>query len=140
MRFLKTFAFLIPIMASVTGTAIAEENVLKGVRLGFAFDRGLGVIGSVDKFNLFIGNDGMAVDYLFKKDTLKTELQGPVYWYVGGGGYADWDSDRGVRLPIGAEWYFAKNLDTFAQVMPRLRLNNDTRFGLDVAVGIRYKF
>ena len=118
----------------------AEESSLKGARLGLAFDRGFGVIGTVDKFNIFIGNDGAAVDYIFKKDTLKINLQGPTYWYVGGGGYADWDSDRGIRLPVGAEWHFVKELDVFAQVMPRLRLNNNARFGLDAAIGLRYQF
>ncbi|MCG6939421.1 MAG: hypothetical protein LJE83_14775 [Gammaproteobacteria bacterium] len=124
----------------LAGLAIAEENVFKGAKLGLAFDRGLGVIGTVNNFNIFIGNDGAAVDYIFKKDTLKVELEGTVNWYVGGGAYADWDSDRGIRLPVGAEWYFAKNLDAFAQVMPRLRLNNDARFGIDLALGLRYKF
>jgi hypothetical protein len=120
--------------------AVAGDNVLKGAKFGLAYDRGLGVIGTVGKFNGFIGNDGAAFDYIFKKDTLKVELKGPVYWYVGGGGYADWDGDRGIRLPVGAEWHFVKNLDAFAQVMPRLRLNNDARFGLDVALGLRYQF
>ena len=140
MKLFKITVFSIIAALTFVGSAIAEENLLTGAKLGLAFDRGLGVIGTVDKFNIFIGNDGAAVDYIFKKETLKTDLKGPVYWYVGGGGYADWDSDRGVRLPVGAEWYFAKNLDAFAQVMPRLRLNNDARFGLDVAVGLRYKF
>jgi hypothetical protein len=120
--------------------SVAQENALKGAKLGFAFDRGFGAIGTMDKFNLFIGNDGAAVDYLFKNDPLKTDLKGPVSWYIGGGAYADWDSDRGVRLPVGLQWRFVREFDMFAQLIPRLRLNNDARFGLDAAIGIRYLF
>ena len=46
-------------------------------KLGVAFYRGLGVIVTAGNFNGFIGNDG-AVDYTFKKDTLKLELKGAV--------------------------------------------------------------
>lgn len=56
------------------------------------------------------------------------------------GGYGDWDGDFGIRLPVGGEIYFAKNLDAYAQLMPRLRVNNDAKFGLDFAAGVRYKF
>lgn len=140
---MKTFkAITLTIIAALAMSelAVADDNVLRGAKLGLAFDRGLGAIATVDKFNIFIGNDGAAVDYIFNKGRLDIELEGQTYWYVGGGGYADWDSDRGIRLPVGAEWYFAKNLDAFAQVMPRLRLNNDARFGVDFAIGLRYKF
>ena len=121
-------------------TVYAEENTLKGVKLGFGFDRGLGVVGTIGKLNGFIGNDGASVDYIFRKDKIKTNEPTPLYWYVGGGGYGDWDGDFGVRLPVGGEIYFAKNLDAYAQIMPRLRINNDAKFGLDFGVGVRYKF
>jgi len=121
-------------------TVHAEENTLKGVKLGFGFDRGLGVVGTIGKLNGFIGNDGASVDYIFRKDKIKTNEPTPLYWYVGGGGYGDWDGDFGVRLPVGGEIYFAKNLDAYAQIMPRLRINNDAKFGLDFGVGVRYKF
>ena len=121
-------------------TVHAEENTLKGVKLGFGFDRGLGVVGTIGKLNGFIGNDGASVDYIFRKEKIKTNEPTPLYWYVGGGGYGDWDGDFGVRLPVGGEIYFAKNLDAYAQIMPRLRINNDAKFGLDFGVGVRYKF
>lgn len=122
------------------GTVHAEDVPLKGVKLGFGFDRGFGVVGSLDKLNGFIGNDGASVDYIFNKDTLKIDVDAPVYWYVGAGGYGDWDGDFGVRLPVGAEVHFAKQLDAYAQIIPRLRVNNDARFGLDFGIGVRYQF
>ena len=123
MKFLQIIALTVLAMITFSSAAIAKDDDLTGMRIGFAFDRGLGVIGSLKQLNIFIGNDGAAVDYLFRKDTLKTDLKGPVFWYVGGGGYADWNSDRGIRLPVGAEWHFVNELDSFAQIIPRLRFN-----------------
>ena len=120
------------------GTAQSEESALKGIKLGFGFDQGFGVTGAMGKFNGFIGNDGVAVDYIFKKQKLNEK--DPLYWYIGGGGYFDWDDEIGVRLPIGGEFYFAENLDVYAQIIPRLRVNNDAKFALDVGIGIRYQF
>ena len=62
------------------------------------------------------------------------------YWYIGGGGYGDWDGDFGVRLPFGGEIYFAKNWDVYAHIIPRLRVNNNAKFGLDFGTGVRYQF
>jgi hypothetical protein len=31
-------------------------------------------------------------------------------------------------------------MDAFAQMIPRLRINNNTDFGLDFAIGARYQF
>jgi hypothetical protein len=124
----------------LTSTVHAEDAPLKGIKLGFGFDRGWGIVGTIGKFNGFIGNDGASVDYIFKKEKLNTNESTPLYWYIGGGGYGDWDGDFGVRLPVGGEIYFAKNVDAYAQIMPRLRVNNDANFGLDFAAGVRYKF
>lgn len=124
----------------LTSTVYAEDAPLKGIKLGFGFDRGFGVVGTIGKFNGFIGNDGASVDYIIKKDRLNADASTPLYWYIGGGGYGDWDGDFGVRLPVGGEIYFAKNLDAYAQLMPRLRVNNDAKFGLDFGAGVRYKF
>ena len=90
--------------------------------------------------NGLIGNDGAFVDYVLKKEEFKSEEPTPLYWFVGAGGYGDWDGDFGVRLPVGGEIYFAKNLDAYAQLIPRLRVNNDAKFGLDFAAGVRYQF
>ena len=119
----------------------SATNALRGVKLGFGFDRGFGVVGNIGKLNGFIGNKGASLDYILQKDSLQIEVPGVVFWYVGAGGYGDWDDgDIGARLPVGAEWHFAKNLDAYAQIMPRLRVNNSARFGLDAGIGVRYQF
>lgn len=137
---MKTVVLSLIFALMFIGTAQAEDAPLKGIKLGFGFDRGFGVVGTMGNFNGFIGNDGASVDYIFRKDKFKTDEPTPLYWYVGGGGYGDWDGDFGVRLPIGGEIYFAKNLDAYAQLIPRLRVNNDAKFGLDFAAGVRYQF
>jgi len=80
----------------------------------------------------------LATKVLLSKNPLKMEA--PARWYVGAGGYGDWDGDIGARLPIGAEVNFAQNMDAFAQVIPRYRVNNNANFGLDFAIGARYQF
>jgi len=140
MNIFKTVALSLIIALMLFGAAQSEEASLKGVKLGFGFDRGLGVVGSLGKLNGFVGNDGVAIDYVLNKNTLKIEVDAPVFWYVAAGGYGDWDGDAGVRLPVGAELYFAKNLDAYAQVIPRLRVNHSAKFGLDFGIGVRYQF
>ena len=44
---------------------------------------------------------------------------------------------EGIKLGFG---FFAKNLDAYAQIIPRLRLNNNSDFGLDFGIGVRYQF
>lgn len=144
MKFFKITALSFICTYVSISTVQAQENVLKDVKLGFGYDRGFGVIGTIGQFNGFIGNDGVAVDYIFLKN--KLDESNPLYWYVGGGGFGDWNGDFGARLPVGVEFYFAQNLDAYAQVMPRFRFrdnngNNDIGdFGLDYAIGVRYQF
>lgn len=122
------------------GTVSAENNYLKGKKFGFGIDRDFGVAGTVGKINGFLGNKGVSIDNIFKKKTLKIEVNEPVFWFIGVGGYGDWDGDFGVRLPVGAEWYFQKNLDAFAQLIPNLQIAKKPKFGLSFGFGIRYQF
>jgi hypothetical protein len=142
MKIIKTTLLSFICVLMLTSTAQAEENALKGLKLGFGFDRDFGVVGTIGKLNGFLGNDGVAIDYIFMKK--KLDETNPLYWYVGGGGFVDWDGDFGVRLPVGGELYFAENLDAYAQIIPRLRFNNNsndrTDFGLDFGIGVRYQF
>lgn len=143
MKYIKFVCLSLLAMQMFAGTAFAKvttNNALSGVRLGFAVDRGFGVVGSIKQFTLFIGNDGAAADYIIQKEPWHTSLKGQVYWYLGGGVYGDWNGNRGVRVPIGAEWHFIQKLDAYAQLNPYLRVNNHSQFGLDAAVGIRYRF
>ena len=87
----------------LAGTVAAEENALKGIKLGFGFDQGFGVAATLGKFNGFLGNDGVAVDYIFIKEKFSEVDLEALHWYIGGGGFIRWDSAFGVRLPVGVE-------------------------------------
>jgi hypothetical protein len=140
MNITKTLIAVLITSVLLVGSAYAEAAALKGIKLGFGFDRGFGVTGSLGDLNGFLGNDGVAVDYLFHKDKLNVNADVPVFWYVGAGGYGDWDGDLGVRLPVGIEARFAERVDGYAQLIPRFRFNNTADFGLDFGVGVRYLF
>ena len=140
---MKIFKITRPVLLScllLSGALYAEAAPLKNLKLGFGFDRGFGITGSVGDLNGFIGNDGVSVDYIFNKKTLNVDANVPVFWFVGAGGYGDWDGDLAVRLPVGVQVNFAKRVDGYAQIMPRFRFNNNTDFGLDFAAGVRYLF
>lgn len=122
----------------------ATAPVMAQTKVGFGVDRGLGVTAQLeDRFNLFIGNDGIAADYLFSRgqwNELK-EIEGaPLTWYVGGGLYADWDNGFGVRLPLGVELNFAPNWQVYAQIAPDLDLDDGAKFGIQGAIAVRYAF
>jgi hypothetical protein len=138
MKLIKTATSVFIIAILFFGTAHAEENSLKGMKLGFGIDRGFGITGAFGKFNGFIGNDGVAVDYIFMKEKIESEY--PLHWYIGGGGYVDWDGDFGARVPIGAEFAFAENVDAYVQAIPYLRFNHDAQFKLGIGLGVRYRF
>jgi hypothetical protein len=121
-------------------TAHADQAPIKNLKLGFGFDRGFGITGAIGKLNGFIGNDGASIDYIFSKSNLNVDANVQVFWYVGAGGYGDWDGDLAVRLPVGIQVDFANRVDGYAQIMPRFRFNNNTDFGLDFGVGVRYQF
>ena len=131
-RYLLIFSLLL------TGTAYSAP--VKNLKLGFGFDRGFGLSASAGDLNGFLGNDGASVDYIFHKQNLDVGANVPVFWYVGAGGYADWDGDLAVRLPVGVQVNFAERVDGYAQIMPRFRFHHKTDFGLDAALGVRYLF
>ena len=61
MKIIKTTVLGVICAAMLIGTAHAEDAPLKGIKLGFGFDRGFGIVGSLGKFNGFLGDDGVAV-------------------------------------------------------------------------------
>ena len=140
MDFVKIMSAVFLASLLLIGTAYSEQTPLKNLKIGFGFDRGFGITASVGDLNGFIGNDGVSVDYIFNKHALNVDANVPVFWYVGAGGYGDWDGDLAIRLPVGIQVDFAKRVDGYAQIMPRFRFNNNTDFGLDFAVGVRYLF
>lgn len=70
MKLFKITALFFICTCMLIVTVQAQDNVLKDIKLGFGYDRGFGVVGTLGKFNGFIGNDGVAVDYIFLKKKL----------------------------------------------------------------------
>lgn len=126
-------------------------------KIGFAVDQDFGVTLQIsnleeltgndtvsnDHLNLFLGNDGFSVDYIFKQGSFSDEI--PFNWYVGGGAYYNWagHDNIGARVPLGVTLPFAKKWDFYGQLSPVLDADLDDdhlRLELDVALGIRYEF
>jgi len=127
-------------LLSTTVTA-EEANALQGVKLGFGYDMGFGMTAQLDKFNGFIGNDGLAVDYVIVKEKIENiDSTIPFQWYIGAGGFVEWDGDLGGRVPVGIEASFATGWDVYAQIIPDLEIVDDFKFGVGAGLGVRYQF
>ena len=127
------------VACSLTPFAYADgANGLQGIKLGFGYDLGLGITGQMGNLNGFLGNDGLAVDYKFVRNSVAGSI--PTHVYMGIGGYAGWDGGIGARVPVGIEARFTPDFDAYAQVIPELNLINDVRFGLGAGLGVRYQF
>lgn len=141
MRHIKPLILSAVFALFISSMAEAEENPLSGIKLGFGYDQGFGITGQLKQFNGFIGNDGLAVDYIAVRK--KIEAEAPLHWYIGGGAYLDWDDkedDFGLRAPVGVDLTFTSGWDVYAQLIPKLELVEDFEFGLDAAIGVRYQF
>ncbi len=130
-------------------------------KIGFAFDRGASFAAQLfNTVNLSLGNDGIAGDYLILTDD-KFNQKLPFTWYVGVGGFYDWDKtchdgcgywnngihyrdsdhyfrDFGVRAPFGLDWNFASRWDTYIQLAPVINVADDFELEFQGAIGIRY--
>lgn len=121
----------------------ATSSALAANKIGVAVDQGFGVTGQFDNINAFVGNDGISGDYIFKQGDFRKDI--PITWYVGAGGYYNWggDDNIGARVPLGVTFPFADKWDLYGQVAPSLDLNvdkDDLKFGLGLALGVRYAF
>ncbi|MFC3022906.1 hypothetical protein ACFODT_03560 [Vibrio zhugei] len=108
---------------------------------GIAIDQQLSAVLSVDNtYRFTIGNQGGAVDYIFKRGQFEN-LRAPLSWYVGAGAWSQWDHDEfGARLPVGVSYPVTKRLEMYAQVHPELDLHDDADLQLGGALGVKYHF
>ncbi len=127
---------------SLSSVTYAEEaNALQGIKIGFGADMGLGVAAQMGNYNGFLGNDGLAIDYTLIKEKLgKKPSATPVHWYLGAGGYGQWNGGIGARVPVGIEISFAERFDAYAQVAPELQITDGTKFGFGGGFAVRYQF
>jgi hypothetical protein len=127
--------FLAPILLLSSFACFSNS----GTAVGLAYDRGLGVSLDFSNVKITIGNDGMALDYAFKRGSFDPDT--PLTWYISGGAYYDWHSydEFGVRIPFGVNLYFAENWNLFAQAFPEIRLD-DFHLSIGASIGVAYRF
>ncbi|WP_371189445.1 hypothetical protein [Thalassotalea maritima] len=113
------------------------------LQLGMAVDQGLGLTAKINNVQLFAGNDGVSLDYFFESGRLTSSPA--INWYLAGGVFVNND-DFGMRIPLGGNVYVAPKWQIFAQISPQIKLpsddnnNDNVRFDLTSALGIRYQF
>ncbi|MGR5132215.1 hypothetical protein [Vibrio alfacsensis] len=131
----KQLMLVTAILPSV-GLAASES---KDLSVGMAVDQQLSVVVEIDKqYRGIIGNDGMAFDYIAKRGSFDQNM--PVSWYVGVGGWYEWNDEFGLRVPLGLNWDLSKGWDLYAQIQPELELYKGPDLQIGGAIGIKYNF
>ncbi|RHW75870.1 hypothetical protein [Colwellia sp. RSH04] len=130
------------LLALVTTSLLISSAANASVKVGLGFDQGFGVTAQFNNINAFVGNDGIAGDYIFKRGSFNEDT--PFNWYVAGGAFLGWDHGVGVRLPLGLNMAFDSKWDGYLQFQPELDFdhgkNSDTNFSADFSIGVRYRF
>ncbi|WP_114327325.1 hypothetical protein [Candidatus Colwellia aromaticivorans] len=130
------------LLAIIATSVLISNTVSATVKVGLGFDQGFGVTAQFNDINAFIGDDGIAGDYIFKRGSFGEDV--PLNWYVGGGAFVGWDNGFGVRVPLGLNMAFNSKWDGYFQVYPELDFdhgnNSDTKFSADLSIGVRYRF
>jgi len=123
-------------------SSILLSNAASAVKVGIGFDQGFGVTAQFENINAFVGNDGIAGDYIFKRGSFNEDT--PFNWYVAGGAFLGWDDGAGIRLPLGINMSFNSQLDGYFQVQPELDFDHgsrsDVKLSAVLAIGVRYRF
>lgn len=125
------------VLTAISSNSIAAED--PNISVGLGYDQDLSVIFDLNStFRMTAGNDGMAMDYVFKRGDIESETD--INWFLGAGGYYEWDDDFGARLPLGVEVHFADKWEIYAQVHPELGISDGLDFGVGASFGVTYSF
>ncbi|KGY11997.1 hypothetical protein NM22_11970 [Vibrio tubiashii] len=121
-------------------SVVAEEPNSTDLTLGMAVDQQLSVVVELDnQYRFIVGNEGGAFDYILKRGSF--EANTPVTWYVGAGGWSEWDGKEfGARIPLGLNWNLSKGWDMYGQVHPELNLYGGPELQIGAALGVKYSF
>ena len=131
---MKKIIFVSMLVFSILLSNLAQA----AVKVGVAIDMDLSLVAQIDSYNIVLGDSGFAVDYLVK--TGKFDNTTPLSWYISGGGWAGWDNGFGIRAPVGVSWNFAKGWDLYGQVQPVADFDDNFKFSVDGAIGVRFAF
>ncbi|EKO3989285.1 hypothetical protein [Vibrio fluvialis] len=119
-------------------TAFAQQG--NSLKVGMAVDQQLSAVLEVNnQYRFTLGNDGAAFDYIIQRGSFNNPNV-PFDWYVGAGGWAEWDDDFGARVPLGLDWQINQNFNLYGQVHPELNLHSGPELQLGAALGITYRF
>lgn len=147
MRLKQIFIFMVLFMVSDIALAkdTGKSSSKTNIRVGIGYDLDIGLTAQYKGYSLFVSNDGFAMDVRYQNfhNDKKT-----MHLYFDFGGFLENyhgnDSNRddrvGIRAPIGMTFGMAKNLQAYIQAVPNYDFNNDQGFGVDGAIGIRYRF
>ncbi|WP_394248273.1 hypothetical protein [Vibrio profundi] len=109
------------------------------LEIGMAIDQQLSVVVELEsKYRFTVGNEGTAFDYIIKRGDIEADI--PVSWFVGVGGWAEWDDQFGARVPLGVKVNFHDGWNAYAQVHPELNLYKGPELQIGGALGVTYKF
>lgn len=119
---------------------LAENTMPQGLDVGMAWDQGLSaVLEFDDQYRFTLGNEGGAFDFLMKKGSFDANT--PLTWYVGLGGWVNWDDDEfGPRVPLGVDWSIGQGWNVYGQVQPELDLDSSPELQIGAALGVTYSF
>ncbi|MBA5761842.1 hypothetical protein H2O73_05720 [Vibrio sp. 404] len=120
-------------------SAYANNDKPADLAIGLAVDQQLSVVVELDnQYRFIIGNQGAAFDYIAKRGQFNTEE--PVNWYVGLGGWGEWDDGFGVRVPLGVSYQVSDGWQLYGQVQPELDMHKGWELGVGAAMGATYHF
>ncbi len=139
------------IAASALVLTMASTSAVADTALGFTSGMGFGVAAQFDgKYNLSVGNSGVAMDYIFINTEITNDKTIALSWYIAGGAAYHWKTGYisgkdqigaiDIRVPVGLDMKFAKVWDVFLEAVPALEINSGLHFGYDAALGLRYHF
>ncbi len=78
------------------------------------------------------------VDYWFINDKFERNF----LWYLGMGAKAAIGNDfgLGLRIPVGAQWYFMPRFELFAELVPGFVILPTSGFDITGGIGLRFHF
>jgi len=95
---------------------------------------------SISDKNFHVHGDYLVHDF---NQVFMDDADAPVYYGIGVmfGAEEGKDAKTGIRIPFGID-YLPRNapFDVFGEAAPRMDLAPSTNFGLDLQIGIRYRF
>ena len=123
----------------------SSSNSRVGIDLGIAYDLDFGITAQYKSYTFFLNDDAFAVDFRVQNfyNDRKT-----LHFYIDVGGFVEnydgndstRDDSVGVRAPVGFIFGVERNIEAYIQAVPFYDFNNDKGFGVDGALGIRYRF